>query len=63
MKTKKEVAFRYSPDLTYSGAVNRLRRYINGDRDLLKALQDAGYKPENRGFTERQVKILDEFLE
>ena len=63
MLTKKELAYRYSPDLSHAAAVNRLMRWIKGDRDLMKALKEAGYRDNQRIFTARQVKIIEDYLE
>lgn len=60
--TKKELAFRYAPDLSYSGAISRLRRWINGDQQLLKALEEAHYDKRKHVLTEQQVRIIEEYL-
>ena len=62
MLTKKELAFRLSPDLSYKGAINRLMRLINGDAQLLAELRAAHYRPHQHYFTEQQVRILEKYL-
>ena len=60
--TKKELALRYAPNLSASGAANRLRRWINGDQHLLQALEKTGYNPRNRVLTKEQAAIILEHL-
>jgi len=60
--SKKELALAYAPDLSVTSALRRLRQWINDDHPLLEALIQAGYRPEQRVFTLRQVKILFDFI-
>lgn len=60
--SKTELAWRYSPNLTQNGALNRLHRWITGDRDLMEALLRAGYRPSQRIFTAKQLAIIYEYL-
>jgi len=60
--TKKELAFRYSPETSYSAAISRLQRWINGDPELLQSLHAAGYIESQRVLTPRQVAIIYDFL-
>lgn len=60
--SKSELAQAYSPELTQCAALNRLRRWIEGDRDLLAALHAAGYRPQQRILTAKQVAIIYEFI-
>ena len=60
--SKKELAVAYAPDLTLTSALRRLRQWINDDHPLLEALTQAGYRPEQRVLTIKQVKILFEFI-
>jgi len=60
--TKKELAFRYSPDCNYGAAINRLTRWISGDPDLLNDLHQAGYKDTQRTLTPKQVQIIYSYL-
>lgn len=60
--SKSELAWQYSPDLSQCAALNRLRRWIEGDHDLLTALHAAGYRPEQRILTAKQVAIIYEYI-
>lgn len=60
--SKKELALAYAPDLTLTSALRRLRQWINDDRPLLEALTQAGYRPEQRIFTIKQVEIIFNFI-
>lgn len=60
--SKTELAYLYSPDLSQGAALNRLRRWMEGDRDLMAALSAAGYKPSQRILTARQVGIVYEYI-
>lgn len=60
--SKKELALAYAPDLTLTSALRRLRQWINDDHPLLEALTQAGYRPEQRIFTIKQVEIIFNFI-
>lgn len=60
--SKKELALAYAPDLTLTSALRRLRQWINDDRPLLEALTQAGYRPQQRVLTIKQVKIIFDFI-
>ena len=60
--TKSELAWQYSPDLSQTAALNRLRRWIEGDTALLTALKETGYRPQQRILTARQVAIIHEYI-
>lgn len=60
--SKSELAWQYSPELTQSAALNRLKRWIDGDRDLLTALQQTGYRTNQRILTARQVALVYEYI-
>lgn len=60
--TKKELAFRFSPDLTYSGAISRLYRAIRDDPELRAALRKAHYRKSQRTITTQQMRVFEEFL-
>lgn len=61
--TKKELAFMYSPGLTYKGAINRLNRWIHTDPQLMKELYATGYRRTQKVLTSRQRHIIQEYLE
>lgn len=60
--SKSELAWLYSPGMTQVSALNRLARWINGDHLLLHDLQEAGYRPNQRILTARQVAIIFDHL-
>ncbi len=60
--SKSELAWQYSPDLSQAAALNRLRRWMEGDRDLMAALTNAGYRPQQRILTAKQVAIVYDYI-
>ena len=60
--SKTELAWQFSPKMSQSGALNRLRRWIDGDPELLSALRSAGYRRNQRLFTTRQLSIIYDYL-
>lgn len=62
MLSKTQLAWRYSPELSQTGALARLRRMIEGDTELLAALRAAGYRREQRIFTTKQLAIIYDYL-
>lgn len=61
---KAHLAHLYAPELSPRAAVNRLNRWINGDRDLKAALQNIGYfeHKNDHYFTKREVALLFEYI-
>jgi len=60
--TKVELACLYNPDMTVSGALRTLARWISGNCGLTEELARLEYNHRNRIFTPRQVKAIAEFL-
>ena len=62
--TKFQVAMQYFPGQLENSdsAVRRLVRWIDNTRGLLPALEQAGYRRSQHGFTKRQVEIVYEYL-
>lgn len=60
--SKKELALAYAPNLSMSGALNRLAAWIKHNPQLLSALLQTGYTPNQRVFTSKQVELIFEFL-
>ncbi len=56
------IAMRYYPDLGYKAALRRFRQEIVDTKGLLQALQETGYRANQRYFTPRQVQVIKEFL-
>ena len=60
--TKSQLAWQFSPNLTQSAALNRLHRWIHGDRDLLTALRATGYRDSQRVLTSKQLSLIYEYI-
>ena len=56
------LAMLYYPDHGYKQAVHLFRQELRQTRGLLQALQDVGYKGNERILTPRQVQVIEEFL-
>lgn len=61
--SKRELAMLYFPDTKLAeSAVANLRNLMKRNTDLLRELEEARYKPHDKGFTPRQVGILVRYL-
>lgn len=62
--SKSYLAKRFSPELSEKSASRRLRRWIDGDRDLKTELQKIGYFDHQRAqyFTKQEVALLFEYI-
>lgn len=60
--SKKELALAYAPDLSMSGALNRLANWIKVNKELQAALYAAGYQDRQRCLTPAQVSLIFEYL-
>ncbi len=60
--SKKELAIAYAPNLSMSGALNRLATWIKGNPELLRALYASGYRDAQRVLTSYQVRLIFEYL-
>ena len=60
--SKTQLAWQYSPALSQVTALNRLRRWIDGDPELLAALRSTGYRRSQRVFTAKQIAIIYDYL-
>ena len=56
------LALLYYPDHGYKRAVHLFRQELRQTRGLLQALQDVGYKGNERTLSPRQVQVIEEFL-
>ena len=56
------LALLYYPDHGYKRAVHLVRQELRLTRGLLPALQDVGYKGNERILSPRQVQVIEEFL-
>ena len=60
--TKSQLAWQFSPELSQSGALNRLHRWIHGDQELLNALRATGYRDSQRVLTAKQLALIYEYI-
>ena len=60
--SKKELSYQYAPELTERGARKRLRAWLQYNPRLVRALERAGYRPQQRLLTPRQVEIVYRYL-
>ena len=56
------VAMRYYKGKNYKTALKSFRQEIRQTRGLFQALQDVGYKGNERLLTPRQVQVIEDFL-
>lgn len=56
------LAMRYYPRRAYKTALKAFRQEIHDTRGLLQALQDAGYRENQRRLSPRQMQIIEDFL-
>lgn len=62
--TKKELACLYFPDSNPRSATNHLMSWVRTDSELSKALEQMGYRKQDKCFTPREVRaIVEEFGE
>ena len=59
---KSALAASYFPELASHQACNRLRRWIIRCTELHDKLLEAGYRPEQRIFTPRQIRLIIHYL-
>ena len=60
--SKTQLAWQYSPELSQNAALNRLHRWIHGDRELLTALRAADYSDRQKVFTSKQLTLIYDSL-
>ena len=60
--SKKQMALAYAPDLTVGGAVNRLRKWLHLNPELIADLRRTGYRETQHILTTRQVEIIYHYL-
>lgn len=59
---KSELAKLYFPHSKEKTAIKQLMRWINGNTELISALQATGYNTHNKYFTPRQRDLIFEYL-
>ncbi|WP_455664237.1 DUF4248 domain-containing protein [Phocaeicola sp.] len=60
--SKADIAHLYNPTMCYVSAMRTLRRWINRNEKLVKALSDSGYIPSQHSFTPKQVELIFTYL-
>jgi hypothetical protein len=60
--SKSELAQAYAPNIAPASARNRLVAWIRHNRELHRALLEAGYYPKQQVFTPRQVELIFQYL-
>lgn len=48
----------YNPDMCYVSSMRTLRKWINRNEKLTKALSDSGYIPSQHNFIPKQVELI-----
>ena len=56
------LAMLYYPDRGYKRAVHLFRQELRQTRGLLQALQDVGYKGNERMLNKRQLEVIEDYL-
>ena len=60
--SKSELAQAYAPDIDGRSALNRLRYWIDFNKDLSRELLISGYRRNQKVFTVRQVELIFHYL-
>ena len=62
MKTKREIATLYFPDITPKSASEKLTSWINNCKPLVRRLSKTGYKSGTHTLSDRQISIIFDYL-
>ena len=62
MKTKREIATLYFPDITPKSASEKLTSWINNCKPLVRRLSKTGYKSGTHTLSHRQISIIFDYL-
>ena len=62
MKTKREIATLYFPNITEKSASEKLTLWINNCKPLVRKLSRTGYKSGTHTLTERQISMIYDYL-
>ncbi len=60
--SKSELAQAYAPEIEGRSALNRLRYWIDYNKQLTEELISAGYRRNQKVFTVRQVELIFHYL-
>ena len=62
MKTKRELAQTYFPQITADSAVRKLTTWIKNCKPLMKKLAKTGYKDGAHTLSDRQILMIYDYL-
>ena len=62
MKTKRELAKIYFPQITADSAVRKLTCWINNCKPLVRKLSKTGYRSRTHTLTEKQISMIYDYL-
>ena len=62
MKTKREIATLYFPDMTPKSASEKLTSWINNCKPLVRRLSKTGYKSGTHTLSDRQISMIFDYL-
>ena len=62
MKTKRELAQTYFPQITADSAVRKLTTWINNCKPLVRRLSKTGYKSGTHTLSDRQISMIYDYL-
>ena len=62
MKTKRELAQTYFPQITADSAVRKLTCWINNCKPLVRKLSKTGYKSGVHTLSDRQISMIFDYL-
>ena len=62
MKTKREIATLYFPNINPKSASEKLTSWINNCKPLVRKLSRTGYKRGTHTLTERQISMIYDYL-
>ncbi|MBR1712904.1 MAG: DUF4248 domain-containing protein [Alloprevotella sp.] len=58
----RELACYYFPSVRPEASVRKMKRWLNSDPEMLRALRSKGYRNGQRRFTRAQVKVFVRYL-
>ena len=62
MKTKREIATLYFPNINPKSASEKLNSWINNCRPLVRKLSKTGYKSGTHTLSDRQISMIFDYL-
>ena len=62
MKTKREIATLYFPNIAEKSASEKLTSWINNCKPLVRKLSKTGYRSRTHTLTEKQISMIYNYL-